>query len=59
MRATLLVWMLLAPGLALAQQATPPTAFGPRGTAIPPPDIAGTPRPAGPVAAPAPAPPRR
>jgi hypothetical protein len=63
MRAALLLTLLLLPGIALGQTPNLPPGLGPRGTAIPPPDLIGTPQPAGPITtAPAPAapqPPRR
>jgi hypothetical protein len=59
MRAALLLSLLLLPGAALAQQPNLPPGLGPRGTAIPPPDLTGTPQPAGPISAPAPATPPR
>jgi hypothetical protein len=60
MRAALLLSLLLLPGAALAQQPNLPPGLGPRGTAIPPPDLTGTPQPAGPITdAPAPSTPPR
>lgn len=68
MRVALLLSLLLLPGVTLAQQPNLPPGLGPRGTAIPPPDLTGTPQPAGPIAgapvtpqppAPQPVPPRR
>ncbi|MFN6955570.1 MAG: hypothetical protein ACK4PG_12315 [Acetobacteraceae bacterium] len=58
MRAALFLSLLLLPGVALAQQPNLPPGLGPRGTAIPPPDLTGTPQPAGPIT-PAPAMPQR
>jgi len=68
MRAALLLSLLLLPGLALAQTPNLSPGLGPRGTAIPPPDLTGTPQPAGPITGgpalatpqrPVPQPPRR
>jgi hypothetical protein len=60
MRAVLILCLILLPGFALAQQPSAPSGFGPRGTAIPPPDLTGTPQPAGPITTqPAPATPPR
>jgi hypothetical protein len=54
----LLLPLLLLPAAAPAQQPNLPPGLGPRGTAIPPPDLTGTPQPAGPIT-PAPAAPQR
>jgi hypothetical protein len=68
MRAALFLSLLLLPGTVLAQTPNLPPGLGPRGTAIPPPDLTGTPQPAGPITGgpapatpprPAPQPPRR
>jgi hypothetical protein len=50
MRPLLLLPLLLLPAAAPAQQPNLPPGLGPRGTAIPPPDLTGTPQPAGPIA---------
>jgi len=58
MRPLLLVPLLVLPAAAPAQPLPP--GLGPRGSAIPPPDLTGTPQPAGPIAAaPAPAAPQQ
>ncbi|MCX7683902.1 MAG: hypothetical protein N2Z67_01370 [Acetobacteraceae bacterium] len=52
MRAAILFSLVLLPAAAPAQQPGLPPGLGPRGSAIPPPDLTGTPQPAGPIAAP-------